>query len=128
MPSGGSLIFISVAEAFFTYMKVGFIGGLILASPWSFIRCGLCGAGSLPHERRYVVPFVSLGSFFFALVFSSPIMLLSHWVQISVGLCHRLHQTPANMKEYLSFSISSCWSSGSFLSSCRACCFWHGSG
>jgi sec-independent protein translocase protein TatC len=33
MPKGGSLIFISVAEAFFTYMKVGFIGGIILASP-----------------------------------------------------------------------------------------------
>jgi sec-independent protein translocase protein TatC len=43
MPIGGSLIFTSVAEAFFTYMKVGFIGGLILASPfvlyqiWAFV-------------------------------------------------------------------------------------------
>ena len=68
MPKGGSLIFISVAEAFFTYMKVGFIGGIILASPfvlyqvWAFVAPGL-----YRHEKRYVVPFVFLGSFFFAL-------------------------------------------------------------
>ena len=34
MPNGGSLIFISVAEAFFTYMKVAFIAGIILTSPF----------------------------------------------------------------------------------------------
>src|SRR3990170_2846189 len=67
MPSGGSLIFTSVAEAFFTYMKVAFIAGLILASPfvlyqlWAFVAPGL-----YRHEKRYVVPFVVAGSFFFA--------------------------------------------------------------
>ena len=56
---GGSLIFISVAEAFFTYMKVGFIAGIILASPfvlyqvWAFVAPGL-----YRHEKRYVFPFV----------------------------------------------------------------------
>jgi Tat protein translocase TatC len=65
MPTGGSLVFTSVAEAFFTYMKVGFIGGLILASPfvlfqvWAFVAPGL-----YRHEKKYVVPFVFLGSFF----------------------------------------------------------------
>ena len=68
MPTGGSLVFTGVPEAFFTYMKVGFIGGLILASPfvlyqvWAFVAPGL-----YRHEKKYTVPFVFLGSFFFTL-------------------------------------------------------------
>jgi Sec-independent protein secretion pathway component TatC len=38
MPAGGSLIFTSVAEAFFTYMKVAFIAGIILTSPYVRIK------------------------------------------------------------------------------------------
>jgi Sec-independent protein secretion pathway component TatC len=33
MPAENTLIFRTVAEAFFTYMKVGFVAGLMLASP-----------------------------------------------------------------------------------------------
>jgi sec-independent protein translocase protein TatC len=68
MPEGGSLIFISVAEAFFTYMKVAFIAGVILTSPfilyqiWAFVAPGL-----YQKERKYVVPYVLGGSVFFAI-------------------------------------------------------------
>jgi sec-independent protein translocase protein TatC len=34
MPAENTLIFRTVAEAFFTYMKVGFVAGLMLASPF----------------------------------------------------------------------------------------------
>ena len=34
MPVESTLIFRSVAEAFFTYMKAGFVAGLMLASPF----------------------------------------------------------------------------------------------
>jgi sec-independent protein translocase protein TatC len=107
MPTGGSLIFTSVAEAFFTYMKVAFIAGLILTSPfvlyqiWAFVAPGL-----YRHEKRYVVPFVLAGSFFFALG-----ILFGYFVALPVGFKFLLSYATdfikpmPSMKEYLSFSI-----------------------
>ena len=107
MPSGGSLVFISVAEAFFTYMKVAFIAGLILVSPfvlyqvWAFVAPGL-----YQKEKRYVVPFVLGGSFFFALG-----VLFGYFVAIPIGFKFLLGYATdfikpmPSMKEYLSFSI-----------------------
>ena len=107
MPKGGSLIFISVAEAFFTYMKVGFIGGIILASPvvlyqvWAFVAPGL-----YRHEKRYVIPFVFLGSFFFALgIFFGYYVALPIGFKFLLGYATDLIKPMPNMKEYLSFSI-----------------------
>jgi sec-independent protein translocase protein TatC len=107
MPPGGSLIFISVAEAFFTYMKVAFIAGLILVSPfvlyqvWAFVAPGL-----YQKEKRYVIPFVLGGSFFFALGIS-----FGYFVAIPVGFKFLLGYATdfikpmPSMQEYLSFSI-----------------------
>jgi sec-independent protein translocase protein TatC len=107
MPAGGSLIFTSVAEAFFTYMKVGFIGGVILTSPfilyqvWAFVAPGL-----YRHEKKYVVPFVLAGSFFFAIG-----ILFAYYVALPVGFKFLLGfatdfiKPLPSMKEYLSFSI-----------------------
>ena len=107
MPKGGSLIFISVAEAFFTYMKVAFIAGIILTSPfilyqiWAFVAPGL-----YQKEKKYVVPFVLGGSFFFALG-----VLFGYFVAIPVGFRFLLGYATdfikpmPSMKEYLSFSI-----------------------
>jgi sec-independent protein translocase protein TatC len=107
MPAGGSLIFTSVAEAFFTYMKVAFIAGIILTSPfvlfqvWAFVAPGL-----YRHEKRYVIPFVAAGSFFFLLG-----ILFAYFVAIPVGFKFLLGYATdfikpmPSMKEYLSFSI-----------------------
>jgi sec-independent protein translocase protein TatC len=107
MPNGGSLVFISVAEAFFTYMKVAFIAGLILTSPfvlyqiWAFVAPGL-----YQKEKKYVIPFVLGGSVFFALG-----VLFGYFVAIPVGFRFLLGYATdfikpmPSMKEYLSFSI-----------------------
>jgi len=107
MPAGGSLIFISVAEAFFTYMKVGFIAGIILASPfvlyqiWAFVAPGL-----YRHEKRYVFPFVLGGSLFFALG-----VLFGYFVAIPVGFRFLMGYASdfikpmPSMKEYLTFTV-----------------------
>ncbi len=107
MPKGGSLIFISVAEAFFTYMKVGFIGGIILASPvvlyqvWAFVTPGL-----YKHEKKYVVPFVFLGSFFFALgIFFGYFVALPVAFKFLLGYATDFIKPMPNMKEYLSFTM-----------------------
>jgi sec-independent protein translocase protein TatC len=107
MPKGGSLIFISVAEAFFTYMKVAFIAGIIVTSPfilyqiWAFVAPGL-----YQKEKKYVIPFVLGGSFFFALG-----VLFGYFVAIPIsfkfllGYATDFIKPMPSMKEYLSFSI-----------------------
>jgi sec-independent protein translocase protein TatC len=107
MPTGGSLIFTSVAEAFFTYMKVAFIAGLILASPfvlyqvWAFVAPGL-----YRHEKKYVVPFVLAGSFFFALgIFFGYYIALPIGFKFLLGFATDFIKPMPSMKEYLSFSI-----------------------
>jgi sec-independent protein translocase protein TatC len=107
MPKGGALIFTSVSEAFFTYMKVAFIAGIILTSPfilyqiWAFIAPGL-----YQKEKKYVIPFVLGGSFFFVLG-----ILFGYYVVIPIGFKFLLGYATdfikpmPSMKEYLSFSI-----------------------
>ncbi|MDP2861848.1 MAG: twin-arginine translocase subunit TatC [Desulfobacterales bacterium] len=66
MRPGDKLIFTGLTEAFFTYMKVAFLAGIMLASPviiyqfWAFV-----GPGLYKKERRYFVPIVLLSAFFF---------------------------------------------------------------
>ncbi len=107
MPKGGSLVFTSVAEAFFTYMKVAFIAAVVLVSPfvlyqvWAFVAPGL-----YQKEKKYVVPFVLGGSLFFAMG-----VLFGYFVAIPVGFKFLLGYATdfikplPSMKEYLTFSI-----------------------
>jgi sec-independent protein translocase protein TatC len=107
MPPGGSLVFISVAEAFFTYMKVAFVAGLILVSPfvlyqvWAFVSPGL-----YQKEKRYVVPFVFGGSFFFTLgIFFGYFVAIPVGFKFLLGYATDFIKPMPSMKEYLSFSI-----------------------
>jgi len=66
MSPGEKLIFTGIAEAFFCYLKVAFLAGILIAVPvimyelWLFIAPGLH-----THERRFLAPVVILSSFFF---------------------------------------------------------------
>ena len=66
MKEGETLIYTGLPEAFFTYLKVAFLTGLIVASPiilyqfWMFVAPGL-----YKNERRMMTPIVLLSSFFF---------------------------------------------------------------
>ncbi len=63
---GTKLVFLSPTEAFWVYMKVALIAGIVLAMPfvlfqvWAFVAPGLHR-----HEKRFAIPFVILGSLFF---------------------------------------------------------------
>ncbi len=67
-PLDVKLAFLAPTEAFWVNMKVAMIAGLFLALPvvlyqvWAFVAPGL-----FPHERRYALPFVLVGTVFFAL-------------------------------------------------------------
>lgn len=46
---------LNVQEAFMTYLKVAFIAGLLIASPWVFREIWMfVAAGLYPHERKYI--------------------------------------------------------------------------
>ena len=68
LPSPTRLIFTAPAEAFWMYMKVGFIAGIFLALPfvlaqvWLFVSPGL-----KPRERRYALPFILSATTMFCL-------------------------------------------------------------
>jgi sec-independent protein translocase protein TatC len=65
LPSG-KLITTEPAEFFMLWMKVGFLAGLLIATPfvayqvWLFVAPGLYS-----HEKRFAVPFVLFSSIFF---------------------------------------------------------------
>jgi len=106
MPEGGILIFTGIPEAFFTYLKVSFLAGIILASPvllyqfWMFVAPGL-----YHKERRVLGPIVAVTSFFFIggalfgyfVVFPSGFKFL-----LSFGA--DFIRTLPSMREYLDFS------------------------
>jgi sec-independent protein translocase protein TatC len=106
MPEGGKLIFTGIPEAFFTYLKVSFLAGIILASPvllyqfWMFVAPGL-----YHKERRVLGPIVAVTSFFFIggalfgyfVVFPSGFKFL-----LSFGA--DFIRTLPSMREYLDFS------------------------
>jgi len=65
--SGNNMIFTGLPEAFFTYLKVSLLAGIVLALPvifyefWMFVAPGL-----YRRERVMVIPIVLLSLFFFA--------------------------------------------------------------
>ena len=69
MDAGDKLIFTGLPEAFFTYLKVSFLSGILLSTPilfyqfWMFVAPGL-----YDKERRLLFPIIFLSSLFFSKV------------------------------------------------------------
>jgi sec-independent protein translocase protein TatC len=99
---------LNVQEAFFTYMKVGFIAGFVVASPWIFFQLWLfVAAGLYPHEQKYVYTYlpISIGLFFVGAVFCFygvfPIVL-----DFLLAFNERMKITPQiRISEYISFAV-----------------------
>ncbi|MBW1616450.1 MAG: twin-arginine translocase subunit TatC [Deltaproteobacteria bacterium] len=106
MQSGDKLIYTSLPEAFFTYIKVSFLFGLLIASPvviyqfWAFIAPGL-----YKKEKSVFLPIIFLSSLFFA-----GGSLFGYFVVFPLGFkfflsfaTETIRPLPS-MKEYLSFA------------------------
>jgi len=106
MRPGDKLIFTGLTEAFFTYMKVSFLAGIMLASPviiyqfWAFV-----GPGLYQKERRYFVPIVLLSVFFFAggSLFCF-FVVFPFAFKFFLSFATDVIQPLPSMKEYLSFA------------------------
>ncbi|MDA1165444.1 MAG: twin-arginine translocase subunit TatC [Planctomycetota bacterium] len=58
---------LNVQEAFLTYIKVAFIAGLLISSPWVFRELWLfVAAGLYPHERKYIYIYLPMSLLLFS--------------------------------------------------------------
>ncbi len=106
MAEGDHLIFTGLPEAFFTYLKVALLAGLMLASPvilyqfWMFVAPGL-----YKKERRLLGPIVFLSSFFFiAGALFGYFIVFPFGFKFFLGFATESIRPLPSMKEYLSFS------------------------
>lgn len=64
--SSQPLVVLSPLEMFFAYMKLALVGGLFVSTPWLLLQAWLFIApGLYAHEKRWIAPFVVLGTAFF---------------------------------------------------------------
>ncbi len=100
------MIFTSLPEVFFVYIKVALFAGIIVASPvlffqiWKFVAPGL-----YKDERKYVIPFVLFSTAFFLAGASFAYFQIFPWgFKFFVGFQNENIQPMITMKEYLKFS------------------------
>lgn len=106
-PKNFKLVYTGLPEAFLVYLKVGLIGGAILASPaifyeiWKFIEPGL-----YEKERRYVIPFVLVASAFFCLgVCFAYFVVFPFGFRYFLSFSNDYIQPMISVKEFLGFSM-----------------------
>ncbi len=106
MPSGDKLIFTGLPEAFFTYLKVAFISGIILSTPvifyqfWKFVAPGL-----YDKEKRLLFPIVALSTLFFVGgAFFGYFIVFPFGFKFFLGFASDTIRPLPSMREYLSFS------------------------
>ncbi len=106
LPGGSTFIFTGLTDAFFTYIKLSFFTGIFFATPiilyqiWGFVAPGL-----YEHEKRYVGPFIILGTLLFMagitfgyfVVFPVAFKFFVSYTTDSIKIL-------PSIKEYLSFS------------------------
>lgn len=106
MKQGETLIYTGLPEAFFTFLKVSFLSGLMIASPviiyqfWMFIAPGL-----YDREKRLLIPIVFLSSLFFigGALFGY-FIVFPYGFDFFLGFATETIRPMPSMKEYLSFS------------------------
>ncbi len=67
LPEGEQLVFTSLPAPFFLYMKVSFLTAIFVAAPFLFLQIWyFIAPGLYQKEKKYVIPFVVMTTFFFA--------------------------------------------------------------
>ncbi|RLB92725.1 MAG: twin-arginine translocase subunit TatC, partial [Deltaproteobacteria bacterium] len=106
MAPGDKLIFTGLPEAFFTYLKVAFLAGLMLAGPviiyqfWMFVAPGL-----YKKERRVMIPIVLLSTvFFIGGALFGYFIVFPYGFKFFLSFASDTIKALPSMKEYLSFA------------------------
>ncbi len=107
LPKENNLIFTALPEAFFTYLKISFFTGIIVASPyifyqiWKFVSPGL-----YPHEKKYVAPFVIISTIFFVTgILFAYFVVFPYGFKFFLSFQNEYIKALPTMKQYLSFTL-----------------------
>lgn len=107
LPPDSHLIYTSLPEAFFTYVKVAFVAGLFLVSPyifyqiWQFISPGL-----YDQERKYIIPISFLSALFFVTgALFGYYIVFPFGFEFFMGYADDLIKPMPSLREYFSFSL-----------------------
>jgi len=106
LPEGDKLIFTNLPEMFFTYLKVAFIGGILIATPlifyelWMFIAPGL-----YQKEKKYLIPFVVSSTILFmgGSLFGY-FIVFPFGFKFFIGFSNEYVKALPSVKQYFSFS------------------------
>jgi len=106
MHTGDKVIFTGLPEAFFTYLKVSLLSGLMIAVPvilyefWMFVAPGL-----YEKEKRLMLPIVLFSSFFFlgGALFGY-FLVFPFGFKFFLSFSNDTIQALPSMREYMSFS------------------------
>lgn len=100
------MIFTGLPEAFFTYLKISFLSGIVLALPvvfyefWMFVSPGLYRT-----EKKYLIPIVLLSLVFFIVGASfGYFIVFPYGFEFFLGFANNSIQAMPSMKEYLTFA------------------------
>lgn len=100
------LIFTGLPEAFFTYLKVSLLAGIVVATPvlfyefWMFVSPGL-----YRDEKKYLIPIIFLSVFFFVVGSSfGYFIVFPYGFRFFLGFATETIHAMPSMKEYLSFA------------------------
>ena len=105
LPPDSTMIFTSLPEAFFTYLKVSLLAGIFVASPMVLYQVWLFVAPALySHEKRYVVPFVIISSLLFLAGGAfGYFVVFPYGFKFFMSFATDYIQPAPKLKEYLSF-------------------------
>jgi sec-independent protein translocase protein TatC len=80
LPAGTKMAFTTLTAPFMLYMKVAFLASLFVMSPFVFLQLWYFVApGLYQKEKKYVVPFVIMTTFFFALGAAFAYLIVFPW-------------------------------------------------
>jgi sec-independent protein translocase protein TatC len=106
MGENQKMIFTGLPEAFFTYLKVALLTGIVAAVPvlfyefWMFVSPGL-----YRQEKKFLIPVVLLSILFFAIGSSfGYFIVFPYGFQFFLGFSSETIQAMPSMKEYLGFA------------------------
>ena len=107
-PSGGSLIYTGLPEAFFTHVKVAALAGLFVASPYIFYQIWMFIApGLYEGERKYMIPIALCSAICFITgALFGYYVVFPFGFQFFLGYASEVIKPMPSVKEYFSFSTS----------------------
>jgi sec-independent protein translocase protein TatC len=107
LPEGSKFIFTGLPEGFFTYVKLSFVAGIFVASPYIFYQIWLFVApGLYKSERKWLVPIALVSAvFFISGALFGYLVVFPVAFKFFMSYATDIIQPLPSLKEYLSFAL-----------------------